>query len=71
MNTSLATVIALIPRSDEQLAHDIGISSKTIKRIKKGVYKPSTRIYNLIFDYINNLGIIIKDFTINKHKHDN
>lgn len=50
--TNLSTVLALIPRSDEQMAHDIGISSKTIYRIKQWDHKPSKRIEAMITNYL-------------------
>jgi transcriptional regulator with XRE-family HTH domain len=60
--TNLATVLALIPRSDEQLARNIGISSKTIKRIRSWDYK-CWRISELrIVNYLNKLWLSIIDY---------
>lgn len=62
MTTSIATVLALLPRSDEKLAQDIGISAKTIKRIKKGNYEPSEVTKSQILDYLDRLGMEIIKF---------
>lgn len=65
MTTSLATVLASIPRSDEQLAKDIGISSKTIKRIRTWTYKPSWTTKSKILDYLDNKCFDMLDFLHN------
>jgi len=65
MNASLATVLALIPRSDEKMALDIGISAKTIKRIKAW-YVPSQRIRQIVLEYFKKLNITIGDFITNQ-----
>ena len=50
----------LIPKSDVQLAKDIGISSKTLKRLKTGTYKPNTfRSHDLVLKYITKLHTFI------------
>lgn len=52
-----------LPKSDVQLAKDIGISAKTLKRLKTGTYKPKTfRTHNLILVYLRKLIITIEDF---------
>ena len=60
--TNLSTVLALIPRSDEQLARDIGISSKTIKRIKHWYYEPSDTTTRMIEDYLDNIWFEIHNY---------
>ena len=62
MTNSLATVLASIPRSDEQLAKDIGISSKTIKRIRTWTYKPTHLTESKIVDYLDNLWLNIIEY---------
>lgn len=56
-------LFSFIPRSDEQLAKDIGISSKTIKRLRTGVYKPNTkRTHHLVMGYLYGLRKVIDMF---------
>lgn len=51
------------PKSDVQLAKAIGISAKTLKRLKTGTYKPNTfRTHNLIIAYLKKIHIIIWTF---------
>lgn len=59
MTTSLATVLALIPISYSELARRIGISSKTIQRIKSWDYKPSQTTELIIVDYLDKLWLEI------------
>lgn len=56
-------LFTFIPRSDEQLAKDIGISSKTIKRLRTGTYKPNTkRTHHLVVGYLYSLRKVIDVF---------
>lgn len=56
-------LFSFIPKSDEQLGKDIGISSKTIKRLRTGTYKPNTkRTHHLVMGYLYGLRKIIDMF---------
>ena len=53
-------LFSFIPKSDEQLGKDIGISSKTIKRLRTGTYKPNTkRTHHLVMGYLYGLRKLI------------
>jgi len=56
-------LFSFMPRSDEQLWKDIGISAKTIKRLRTGTYKPNTkRTHNLVMWYLYGLRKVIDIF---------
>jgi len=56
-------LFSFIPKSDEQLGKDIGISAKTIKRLRTGTYKPNTkRTHHMIMGYLFGLRKIIDNF---------
>lgn len=61
MKTSIIEILKLLPKSDQQLAKEIGISSKTIQRIKAWV-NPSERIQWYIENYLEKLQKKINDF---------
>ena len=53
-------LFSFIPKSDEQLGKDIGISAKTIKRLRTGTYKPNTkRTHHLVMGYLYGLRKLI------------
>jgi len=56
-------LFTFIPRSDEQLGKDIGISAKTIKRLRTGTYKPNTkRTHHLVMGYLYSLRKVIDSY---------
>jgi hypothetical protein len=56
-------LFSFIPKSDEQLGKDIGISAKTIKRLRTGTYKPNTkRTHHLVMGYLYGLRKIIDSY---------
>jgi hypothetical protein len=56
-------LFSFMPKSDEQLWKDIGISAKTIKRLRTGTYKPNTkRTHHLVMWYLYGLRKIIDSY---------
>lgn len=56
-------LFSFIPKSDEQLGKDIGISAKTIKRLRTGTYKPNTkRTHHLVMGYLYGLRKVIDSY---------
>lgn len=65
-------LFSFIPKSDEQLGKDIGISSKTIKRLRTGTYKPSTkRTHHLVMWYLYGLRKVIDSYIQEDKDEDN
>ena len=65
-------LFSFIPKSDEQLGKDIGISAKTIKRLRTGTYKPNTkRTHHLVMGYLYGLRKIIDSYIEEDKEEDN
>lgn len=55
----LSEALKMLPKSDEKLAEQIGISSKTIKRMKSWESFWSARIRDKIKNYLTKLSCIL------------
>jgi hypothetical protein len=65
-------LFSFIPKSDEQLGKDIGISAKTIKRLRTGTYKPKTkRTHHLVMGYLYGLRKVIDSYIQEDKDEDN